>query len=60
MLRRLLILAAVALVCAAVAGCRDAESTAPKTVPTLHVQRGRVQVTVYTVGDLLTALGPEA
>ena len=24
----------------------------PKTVPTAHVQRGRVQVTVYTVGDL--------
>jgi multidrug resistance efflux pump len=26
--------------------------TAPKTVPTTRVQRGRVQVTVYTVGDL--------
>src|SRR5262249_24290590 len=31
---------------------RGLTPTTPKVVPTAHVQHGRVQVTVYTVGDL--------
>ena len=31
---------------------RGVSAAMPKAVPTTHVQRGRVQVTVYTVGDL--------
>jgi HlyD family secretion protein len=31
---------------------RGVSASMPKAVPTTHVQRGRVQVTVYTVGDL--------
>jgi len=31
---------------------RGVSASTPKAVPTAHVQRGRVQVTVYTVGDL--------
>lgn len=34
---------------------RGVAAAVPKTVPTTHVQRGRVQVTVYTVGDLRAA-----
>src|SRR4029077_4591016 len=34
---------------------RTLSAAAPKTIPTAHVQRGRVQVTVYTVGDLRAA-----
>src|SRR5581483_11039173 len=43
--------AAVVAVAAAMMLLRGVSAT-PKTVPTTHVQRGRVQVTVYTVGDL--------
>ncbi len=34
---------------------RGMSASTPKTIPTAHVQRGRVQVTVYTVGDLRAA-----
>jgi HlyD family secretion protein len=50
--------AAIAIVVLLVAGVvvlRSMSASAPKTVPTTHVQRGRVQVTVYTVGDLRAA-----
>jgi HlyD family secretion protein len=50
--------AAIAIVVLLVAGVvvlRGLSASAPKTVPTTHVQRGRVQVTVYTVGDLRAA-----
>jgi membrane fusion protein (multidrug efflux system) len=47
--------AAIALVVLLVAGIavvRGVSPSLPKTVPTAHVQRGRVQVMVYTNGDL--------
>ena len=50
--------AAIAIVVVLAAGAivlRSVSAAAPKTVPTAHVQRGRVQVTVYTVGDLRAA-----
>ena len=48
-----LFLAALAAATAAgVAAVRAVSSGGPKTVPTAHVQRGRVQVKVYTVGEL--------
>jgi HlyD family secretion protein len=50
--------AAIAIVVLLVTGAvvlRSLAAAAPKTIPTTHVQRGRVQVTVYTVGDLRAA-----
>ena len=50
--------AAIALVVvlgAVLAVLRAVSAAAPNTVPTTHVQRGRVQVTVYTVGELRAA-----
>jgi HlyD family secretion protein len=46
--------AAAVIVCAVAAAVAitRVSAAAPKAVPTTHVQRGRVQVTVYTVGDL--------
>jgi HlyD family secretion protein len=47
--------AAIAIVVLLVAGVaiqRGVSASPPKSVPTTHVERGRVQVTVYTVGDL--------
>ena len=35
-----------------IAVVRGVSPALPRTVPTAHVKRGRVQVTVYTVGDL--------
>jgi HlyD family secretion protein len=50
------VLVAVIVLAAGVAAVRlSASRAAPKTVPTTHVQRGRVQVTVYTIGDLRAA-----
>ena len=40
----------VVLLLAGVAVLRGISPSPPKAVPTAHVQRGRVQVTVYTVG----------
>jgi len=40
------------IVVAGVVIVRGVTPTAAKTIPTTHVQRGKVQVTVYTVGDL--------
>lgn len=54
MIRRAVIAVAVVLV-AGLAVMRGLSASAPKVVPTAHVQRGRVQVTVYTVGDLRAA-----
>jgi HlyD family secretion protein len=45
-------IAIVVLLVAGVAVLRGIAPSAPKAVPTAHVQHGRVQVTVYTVGDL--------
>ncbi|MGH9144547.1 MAG: efflux RND transporter periplasmic adaptor subunit [Vicinamibacterales bacterium] len=45
----------VALLAAGAAARLGLSRSAPTTVPTTHVQRGRVQVTVYTVGDLRAA-----
>jgi HlyD family secretion protein len=45
-------IAVVVLLAAGIAVLRGMSPALPKTVPTAHVQRGRVQVTVYTVGDL--------
>lgn len=45
-------LAIVVLLVIAAALIRGVASAPPKTVPTTHVQQGRVQVTVYTAGDL--------
>jgi HlyD family secretion protein len=45
-------IAIVVLLAAGAAVLRSVSAAAPKAVPTAHVQRGRVQVTVYTVGDL--------
>jgi HlyD family secretion protein len=42
----------VVLLAVGAAGLLGVSRSAPKTVPTTHVQRGRVQVTVYAVGDL--------
>jgi HlyD family secretion protein len=50
--------AAIAILVLLVAGIavrRSLSSSLPKAVPTAHVERGRVQVTVYTVGDLRAA-----
>jgi len=40
------------LLVAGIAVVRGVSPALPRTVPTAHVKRGRVQVTVYTVGDL--------
>ena len=45
-------IAVVVLLFAGIAALRGVTTSSPKTVPTTHVRRGRVQVTVYTVGDL--------
>jgi multidrug resistance efflux pump len=45
-------IAIVLLLLAGIAALRGVSPPSPKAVPTTHVQRGRVQVTVYTVGDL--------
>jgi multidrug resistance efflux pump len=45
-------IAIVVLLVAGIAVLRGVSRSLPKTVPTAHVQKGRVQVTVYTVGDL--------
>ena len=53
--RRRYPLVAIAIAAAIIGGVfaiRGVSASMPKTVPTTHVQRGRVQVTVYTVGDL--------
>jgi HlyD family secretion protein len=42
----------VVLLVMALAVLRGVSASVPRSVPTTHVQRGRVQVTVYTVGDL--------
>jgi HlyD family secretion protein len=49
------LIAFVVLLVAAIAVLRGVSPSLPKTIPTAHVQRGRVQVTVYTVGDLRSA-----
>ena len=48
-------IAIVVLLMAGIAASRAMTRSAPAAVPTAHVQRGRVQVTVYTVGDLRAA-----
>jgi HlyD family secretion protein len=45
-------IAIVVLLLAGVAILRGVSTSLPKTVPTTRVERGRVQVTVYTAGDL--------
>jgi HlyD family secretion protein len=45
-------IAIVVLLVAGIAVVRGVSPSLPKTVPTAHVQRGRVQVMVYTNGDL--------
>jgi HlyD family secretion protein len=45
-------IAGVVLLAIGIAVLRAMSPAPPKAVPTTHVQRGRVQVTVYTVGDL--------
>jgi multidrug resistance efflux pump len=45
-------LALVVVLVIAAALIRGVASAPPKMVPTTHVQQGRVQVTVYTAGDL--------
>jgi HlyD family secretion protein len=45
-------IAIVVLLAAGIGVVRGMTPSLPKTVPTTRVQRGRVQVTVYTVGDL--------
>jgi HlyD family secretion protein len=45
-------LAVVVVLVMAAAIVRGIASAPPKIVPTAHVQQGRVQVTVYTAGDL--------
>jgi len=45
-------IAIVVLLIAGVALLRGISPSLPKAVPTAHVQHGRVQVTVYAVGDL--------
>lgn len=53
MTRRYQLAAAVTLfVALAAAVSRGVSPAAPRTIPTTRVQRGRVQVTVYTTGDL--------
>lgn len=47
-----LAIALVVLLAAGIAVVRGVSPAASRTVPTTHVQRGKVQVTVYTVGDL--------
>jgi multidrug resistance efflux pump len=47
-----LAIALVVLLATGIAVVRGVSPAASRTVPTTHVQRGRVQVTVYTVGDL--------
>src|SRR5580765_7594470 len=42
----------IVLLAVGVAGLLGVSRAAPKPVPTTHVQRGRVQVTVYATGDL--------
>lgn len=49
---RTVAIAIVVLLAAGIAVLRGVSPAASRTVPTTHVQRGRVQVTVYTVGDL--------
>src|SRR5258705_2402122 len=45
-------IAIVVLLAAGVVVLRSVSASSPKAIPRAHVQRGRVQVTVYTVGDL--------
>jgi HlyD family secretion protein len=47
--------AIVVLLAAGAVVLRSVSAAVPKAIPTSHVQRGRVQVTVYTVGDLRAA-----
>jgi len=49
------VVAIVVLLAAGAVVLRSVSAAAPKAIPTSHVQRGRVQVTVYTVGDLRAA-----
>ena len=44
--------AVVVLIAAGAAVRLGVSRSLPRAVPTTHVQRGRVQVTVYTMGDL--------
>jgi len=46
------VIAVCVLLVAGIAVLRGMSPSLPKTVPTAHVQKGRVQVTVYTIGDL--------
>ena len=46
------VIVVVGLIGAAVAVVRGMSPAAVKAIPTAHVQQGRVQVTVYTVGEL--------
>jgi multidrug resistance efflux pump len=55
MTRRVLAALVVVLTIGGFAIVRGMSSTAARTIPTVHVQRGRVQVTVYTTGDLRAA-----
>ena len=42
----------IAVLAAGIAVARGVSPSAAKAIPTAHVQQGRVQVTVYTVGEL--------
>ena len=55
MSRRLLAAIVVILVVAGFAVMRGMSTTVARAIPTVRVQRGRVQVTVYTTGDLRAA-----
>ena len=55
MSRRLALAVVVILAMGGFAIVRGMSPTAARTVPTVRVQRGRVQVTVYTIGDLRAA-----
>jgi multidrug resistance efflux pump len=55
MTRRLLAAIVAILVVAGFAVTRGMSTTVPRAIPTVRVQRGRVQVTVYTTGDLRAA-----
>ena len=52
MIKKAAIAIVVLLAAGAARAARRVGRRRPKTIPTAHVQRGRVQVTVYTVGDL--------
>jgi HlyD family secretion protein len=55
MTRRLLAVIVTILVVAGIAVARGMSTTVARAIPTVRVQRGRVQVTVYTTGDLRAA-----